>query len=230
MKRAALSFISVLFCFMLIPVAAFGAFTFSDDRFQGVFTTDNLDMIIEEYHLYDGWYWTTMADIPQSFTGNEDRPGWTDGAVNTWNKKEYLKGWYGYRWGIDKVSSYHPDRGGYGECFGFAQFIGYLLSGEVNPQGRWKFYYSVEKAGGLRIGDIIRVEYKRNKRTYQHSAVVYSVDDESITFLQVSSSAYNRISVGTGFSDGYYKNITTIEEISHLPYLRISRSQLNTDK
>ena len=229
MKRAIHVILSFLICVFLVPETALAAFDFRDDRFQGDFSTDNLNRIIEEYHLYDGWYWTTMADIPQTFTGNEDRPGWTDTAVNIWNKKEYIKNWYGCRWGIDMVSPYHPEKGGYGECFGFAQFIGYLLSGEINPQGRWKFYYSVEKAGGLKTGDIIRVEYKRNKRTYQHSAVVYSVEDESVTFIQVSSSAYNRISVNTGFSDGYYKNITTIEEISHLPWLRISRSQKNID-
>ena len=36
--------------------------SFEDTAFQGQFTTENLDRIIEEYELNDGWYWTTRAD------------------------------------------------------------------------------------------------------------------------------------------------------------------------
>ena len=45
-------------------------FEFSDERFRDDFSTANLDRIIEEYELYDGWYWTTEADIPQNFHGH----------------------------------------------------------------------------------------------------------------------------------------------------------------
>ena len=50
-------------CFLLSISAASAEFTFSDDRFRGRFTTENLDAIIDEYELFDGWYWTTRANI-----------------------------------------------------------------------------------------------------------------------------------------------------------------------
>ena len=109
------------------------------------------------------------------------------------------------------------------ECFAFAQFIGYLISGEVNPQHNWDFYYSLDASEGLKTGDILRVEYKKNKKSYQHSAVVYSVNGDEILFLQVSGGNYNRISVGRGFSDGYYTNLSSLEELSQLSRIKISR-------
>ena len=36
--------------------SASASFDFSDDRFRGAFTTENLDAICEEYELMDGWY------------------------------------------------------------------------------------------------------------------------------------------------------------------------------
>ena len=138
-------------------------------------------------------------------------------------RKNYLKGWYGCRWPIDHVRRLAPGKGGYAECFGFAQFIGYLLSGEINPQGNWDFYYSTENSGPLQVGDIIRVEYKKNRHQVQHSAVVYAINGEEILFLQVSGGNYNRISVGTGFTDGNIIDARSVEEISAIPGLKISR-------
>ncbi len=202
-------------------------FTFDDDRFRGDFTTENLNAIIEEYELYDGWFWTTEGDIEQDYHGHEFSPGWTSTAVKMLKKTNYLEGWYGCRWGIHHVRSVAPDQGGYGECFGFAQFIGYLLSGEKNPQGHWKFYYSMKAAGGLQVGDIVRTEYTRKGKKYQHSAVVYKVEEDQVTFLQISSGAFNMISIGSGFSDGNYINLQSVDEIAELPWLKISRSEMN---
>ncbi len=217
--------------FLWVFSSAFSAsaeyFTFEDHRFQGEFTKENLDAIIAEYELFNGWYWTTEADKDQTYHGQENRPGWTHTAVEIWKHVHYLPDWYGCRWMIPRVRKYAPGKGGYGECFGFAQFIGYLLSGERNPQGRWKFYYSLKQAGGLRIGDIVRVEYQYKEKKYQHSAVVYDISEDQVTFLQTFSSSYNQISVGIGFSDGHYKDIRTLDEIAKLPYLKISRSKLN---
>lgn len=219
-----------LLLFLVGPVGALAAkknFTFSDTRFQGRYTTENLDAIIEEYELYDGWYWCTRGDEIQTFHGVKDCPGWTYTAAEIWLKTEYMPHWYGCRWGTPRVREEDPDKGGYGECFGFAQFIGYLLSGEVNPQGRWKYYYTMEDAGGLQPGDILRVEYKKEGRKFQHSAVVYSVSEEEVLFLQASGSGYNRISVGVGFSDGNVKGLTDPEELAHLSWLRISRPPIS---
>lgn len=211
----------MLFSFFVLSQAA-AEFLFSDDRFRDKFTTENLDAIIDEYELFDGWYWTTLPDVSQTFHGHAESPGWTSSVENA-KRKDYLKGWYGCRWPIDHVRRLAPDEGGYAECFGFAQFIGYLLSGEINPQGNWQFYYSTEKSGPLQVGDIIRVEYKKNGRQIQHSAVVYAVNGEELLFLQVSGGNYNRISVGLGFTDGNIIDARSVEEISAIPGLRISR-------
>ena len=73
------------------------------------------------------------------------------------------------------------------------------------------------------MGDILRTDYKNG-----HSAVVYSVSDQEILFLQVSGSSYNRISVGSGFLCGYPLGLTTLDEIRKLPAaVTIRRSPLN---
>ncbi len=219
--------LAVLLTLAVLSVSsACASFDFSDDRFRGVFTTENLDAIIEEYELIDGWYWTTQAYVTQTFHGVPDCPGWTDTAVNKYGRAGYLPGWYGCRWNTNWVNPFSPYYG-YGECFGFAQFIGYLLDGEINPHHNWDFYYSVEAAGGLRVGDIIRVEYRARGQSYQHSAVVYSVSGDEILFMQISSMNFDRISVGNGFSDGNRKNVSSLDEIALIPGLKISRSPLN---
>ena len=225
-KKRSILFLLLLLC-VFLDTRASSEFLFSDNRFRGKMTTDNLDAIIDEYELYDGWYWTTLPDVSQTFHGHPESPGWTS-SVETANRKDYLKGWYGCRWPVDHVRKLAPDEGGYAECFGFAQFIGYLLSGEINPQGNWDFYYTTEKSGPLRVGDIVRVEYKKNGRQIQHSAVVYAVNGEEILFLQVSGGNYNRISVGLGFTDGNIIDARSIEEISAIHGLKISR--FNTDE
>ena len=126
------------------------------------------------------------------------------------------------RWS-DHVRKAAPDNGGYAECFAFAQFIGYLLSGEVNPQHNWDFFYNTEASGGLQVGDIVRVEYRKNNHEYHHSAVVYAIYGDEILFMQVSGSSYNRISIGKGFTDGNVSNVTSLEELSAIPGLKISR-------
>ena len=75
--RLIASVLCLLFLFT-VPAPAEGGF--SDTRFQGTFTTENIDRILAEYELNDGWYWTGGADVPQGFHGREDKPGWTDAA------------------------------------------------------------------------------------------------------------------------------------------------------
>ena len=222
-------FLLILAVSLLFASVSSAGFAFTDERFQGVFTTDNLDRIIEEYELFDGWYWTTPPWIQQDFHGREDSPGWTDSAVNRYNRKSYVRGMYGCRWMANQVYAENSDKYGQGECFGFAQFIGYLLSGEYNPHHNWDCFYSLEASGGLRVGDILRTEFRANGKTYQHSAVVYSVSEEEILFMQVSGSTYNRIRVGAGFSDGYHNSLTTLEEIEKIPNYKICRSPLNRE-
>ena len=218
------------FSFCCPAFAAYGSFAFSDERFQGGFSTEVLDQIILEYELFDGWYWTTPAYTTQTFHGAEDAPGWTDTAVNKNAKKEYIRGIYGCRWICNKI---RPDvagsiQSGTGECFGFAQFIGYLLSGEYNLYKYWDSFYDLDASGGLRVGDVVRTEFEADGKKYAHSAVVYSVSKEEILFLQVSGGSFNRISVGTGFTYGYRDPARTLDEIMLIPRLKIYRSPLNS--
>ena len=229
MRHARLWILPALFILFLFPSVCNAEFLFSDDRFQGGFTTENLDAIINEYELFDGWYWTSPARVTQTFHGRENDPGWTDSSVNKYHRNGYVKGIYGCRWMSNQIFLVNPDKYGQGECFGFAQFIGYLLSGEYNPHHKWNYYYSLESSDGLRVGDIIRTEFTVNNKFYSHSAVVYSVTDERILFIQVSGSSYNRISVGAGFSDGYHDCPSTLDELGKIGNIKICRSPLNTD-
>ena len=212
----------LVFCFFLHTSSVSAEFLFQDDRFRGDFSTENLDAIIDEYELYDGWYWTTEAEVSQDFHGRPECPGWTSTAEKH-IKHLWKKGWYGCRWPIDHVRRAAPDRGGYAECFAFAQFIGYLLSGEINPQGNWDFFYSYDAAEGLRVGDIIRTEYRVKNISYNHSAVVYAVEGDDVRFMQVSGGSNNRISIGNGFTDGNYQNVTSVDIIRQFKGIKISR-------
>ena len=198
---------------------------FTDTEFRGSYTTETLDAIIEKYELYDGWYWTEQAGVDQDFHGHENKPGWTDTAVNRMKKKDYEKGWYGCRWGRQQINARIPNDYGSGECYGFAQFIGYLLSGEKNPHGNWKRYYSVGAAGGLRPGDIVRAEYEMGGYKYMHSAVVYSVEGNTVLFLQVAGAQYNLIRTRQGYTDGYLKDETDLRKIRSLPNIIVYRSR-----
>lgn len=214
----------ITFLFVSCASASFGTFQFEDDRFVGVFTTENLDRIIEEYELYDSWYWTTGPRVDQTFHGTEDA-GWTDTAVTKNGGRAFIQDTYGCRWLANRVNPevYGGLTGGYGECFGFSMFIGYLLSGDYNPYKTWHYYSSLDASDGLRVGDILRTNYKGG-----HSAVVYSITDDEILFLQVSGSSYNRISVGASFLCGYPIALTTVDEIKMLPAnITIRRSELN---
>ena len=125
------------------------------------------------------------------------------------------------------ISAACPNDFGYGECFGFAQFIGYLLSGDVNPHGNWISYPTVAKAGGLRVGDIIRVEYEYGGEEYRHSVVVYSVDGDEVLFIQAHGGAYNRLGIRRGYNDGCRRNITSVSVFRRMKDIRICRSPLN---
>ncbi len=212
---------ALFFCVLLLP--AFAEEPFTDTSFQGSITTETLDAIIEKYELYDGWYWTGEAGVPQDYHGHEGKPGWTDTSVNTFKKTGWEEGWYGYRWGIPEINARVPNDRGYGECFGFAQFIGYLLSGERNPHANWMGYFSVDRAGGLRPGDIIRADYKKDGKRYQHSAVVYSVEGTTVLFIQVSGGNFNLIRTRQGYTDGNLRNETNLLAIRGLPDIVIYR-------
>ena len=93
MKRNQRSVVLLLFFLLLIAFPhASSEFLFSDDRYRDKLTTENLDAIRDEYALYDGWYWTTLPDVSQTFDGHPEAPGWTSSVENA-GRKNYLKGW-----------------------------------------------------------------------------------------------------------------------------------------
>ncbi|MBR6187122.1 MAG: hypothetical protein IKQ41_12790 [Clostridia bacterium] len=211
------------------PAALASVGTFEDTRFQGEYTTENLQAILEEYDLNDGWFWVTRADVTQDYRGHENVPGWTETTKRILGSAfRPSVGWYGCRWNLDKVYAPIPNSDGWGECFGFAQFIGYLLSGDRNPHGHWPVFSSVYEAKGLKPGDIIRICYETAEGTRQHSAVVYEVLDDQVIFIQVCGANYNKLSIRHGFY-GAGLNTTNLSKISKSPGLRIYRSPDNLD-
>lgn len=228
--------LTVFFAFLLVWWAAAAsacaaAGTFTDTRFRGDYSTENLDAIIEEYELYDGWYWTTQRRVYQDYHGQEEKKGWTQTSKERFDPFIYSWGWFGCCWNWDELDESMPNRYGWGECFGFCQFLGYLLSGNRNPHGNWVHFDSVYQAHGLKPGDIVRVEYTDESGFHQHSAMVYSVDKEEGTalFLQVSGSNYNRIYTRRGYTGGGLAGTMDVSVIAKCPGLRILRAEENLD-
>lgn len=203
-------------------------FRFVDTRFRGVYTTENLDAILEAYELNDGWYWVTKPDVVQNYHAHENKKGWTQSSLLLAQQRNedyfYNRGWFGCRWECNEVQSGMPNAFGWGECFGFCQFLGYLLSGEVNPHGKWHQFNSVWEADGLRVGDIIRVEYTDEKGFHQHSAMVYSIKEDRVRFIQCSGISNNKLYINWGFHGANLGNTTLLSDIKKFPGLRIHRA------
>ena len=102
--RATLFFLMIL----LLAGWSFSALaedaTFTDTRFQGDYSTENLDAIIEEYELYDGWYWTTQRNVYQDYHGQEEKKGWTQSSKERFDPFIYSWGWFGCRWNWDELN------------------------------------------------------------------------------------------------------------------------------
>ena len=170
----------------------------------------------------------------QTFHGQEGKKGWTQTSKEKFVPIDffiYSWGWFGCRWNWDAVDAGEPNREGWGECFGFAQFLGYLLSGERNPHRNWPTFSSFWEAGGLKPCDIVRVEYTDDRGFHQHSAMVYSVDEEKgkVLFVQVSGGNYNRLDIRKGFTGGGLDNTRDIGDIAKCPGLKIMRAEDNLD-
>ena len=205
--------------------------TFTDTRFRGDYSTENLDAIIEEYELYDHWYWTTLPGVYQDFHGHEEKKGWTYTGWSLSDPYIYAWGWYGCRWNWDVIDQGDPNLDGWGECFGFCQFLGYLLSGERNPHRYWPVFHSVRQAGGLKPGDILRADYTDERGVHQHSAMVYSVDEETgeVLFLQASGASGNRLYIRRGFTGAGMGGTTDLVDLINCPGLLIMRAEENLE-
>ncbi len=232
-NRSALICMAFLLLAWWVPASSAQAAegTFTDTRFRGDYSTENLDMIIQEYQLYDEWYWTTQSGVYQDFCGQEGKRGWTQSSEERFHPMNQSLGWYGCRWNWDAVDRSSPNKDGWGECFGFCQFLGYLLSGERNPHRNWPTFTSLYQSKGLKPGDIVRVEYTDEEGIHQHSAMVYSVDEEkgTVLFLQASGSNYNRMYIRRGFTGAGLDGTRDLTDIASCPGLRIMRAEENLD-
>ncbi len=230
-KQKSLCLVMILLAeiFFRISVAKAAEGTYTDTRFQGVYSTENLDVIIEAYELFDGWYWSTQLNVTQNYHGQEGKKGWTQTSKDRFDPFIYSWGWFGCRWNWDMIESGGPNRAGWGECFGFAQFLGYLLSGSRNPHGEWVLFQSLREAQGLKPGDIVPIAYSDEKGSHQHSAMVYSVEGDTVLFLQASGSNYNKLYTRHGFCGAGLNGSTSIAEICATPGLRILRAEENLD-
>ena len=111
----------------------------------GDYSTAAIQAICNKYGFATGKYWTYNTK-----TGSA-----TDYTASTHKRSE--AGYAGY---------YYPNSG-YSECWAFTEFLGKQLSGTV-PLYNWTCYGSIEAAGGLKVGDILRAG--------GHSAMIYSIN------------------------------------------------------
>ncbi|MBQ6256110.1 MAG: hypothetical protein IJJ60_05925 [Clostridia bacterium] len=74
-KQKSLCLVMILLAeiFFRISVAKAAEGTYTDTRFQSVYSTENLDVIIEAYELFDGWYWSTQLNVTQNYHGQEGK-------------------------------------------------------------------------------------------------------------------------------------------------------------
>lgn len=148
---------------------------------ETVYTTSQIQTICNNYGFKSGAYWSY-----NSSTGDSTSYKASSYKANTTSSGDPGTGYVGYYFA-----------GGI-ECWGFAGFLGYQLSGHTNPYATWTKYSSIsalDAAGGLKVGDILR--------TNTHSAMVYSISsDGTIKFAQCCGGEYNKIRVNEGYASG----------------------------
>ena len=186
---------------------------------KDVYTTTNISAICNAKNYIDGWYWSyspSESGAATSYMGSQYRANvYTtrkkvnngDTSIPVGDKDKNGKYYQGYE---------YPK--GYWECYAFANYLGYLISG-VNPLNGWlkMSEKDVIATGGLRVGDIVR--------SSSHSAMVYSISsDGSVKFVQCAGGYYNRISVNTNFNNK--SNIKKLKDITNIDF--ILRSKKNT--
>lgn len=180
------------------------------DSTNGI-TTEMIKALCDQYGYVDGkTYW--VYNEKKDKTAHPKLPddwyvGSTDSSYKTSNQI-----------GSGLTLSYRV--GGYYECAGFTNFIGWKLTGVVPKTGNvdsssgvgagWKAYTTAQitSMGGLQPGDIIR--------NSTHSAVVYSVkSDGSFTAAQCYGSSSNKIRIGNAFNDQYSK-LSSIPSVKYI--------------
>ncbi len=158
----------------------------------GSITTAAIKKVCSDYGFKTGAYWTY----------DYNAVGKTQAVLDAAATKGYKASKVPYGSGSYRSKYYPSSNTHYGEyifqggrqCFGFANFIGYKLTGKV-PTSSWTKYTSVaqvEAAGGLQVGDVIR--------SSGHSAMVLTVSGGKITTAECWGGSKNKISVGGKFN------------------------------
>lgn len=103
---------------------------------------------------------------------------------------------------------------GSGQCQGYAKYIGKLLTGvepcggatdakkygnNVNPNPGWTKYTSISAAGGLRVGDFIRIPTPDG---YGHAAIITSVGSGSDPAIKVTEKWGSNTAIKNGNLNG----------------------------
>ena len=191
MKSKVLLFVAVLIC--LIGLCA-GASAIS---------TQDIKDVCNRYGFKSGAYWTYDYNQVSKDQGSLDAAatsGYRASGV-PYGSGHYRSKYYS---GSDTYYGEYIFKGGR-QCYGFANFIGYQLTGSV-PTSGWTKYSSVaqvEASGGLQVGDVIR--------SSGHSAMVLTVSGGNITTVECWGGSKNKISVG-GYFNG---SARTLREISN---------------
>ena len=156
-------------------------------------TTSAIEAVLSKYNFRSGMYWTYDYSKVSKNVNALDKAA-TAGYMAS--SRPYGSGTY-------QSAYYTKSKTHYGEyifkgtrqCWAFADFIGCQLTGKV-PSSQWTKYSvsQIEKAGGLRPGDVIRAG--------GHSAMVLRVSGSTVYTVECwgSAKSKNRIAVGGSFN------------------------------
>jgi len=201
MKKYCVSVLSISMIAAMILLGNIGAV--AENYRVGVFSTGNLQKILDAYSIKTGYYWgynTKENGAEYSYVANTEVPITYTWSVNS-DKHGYSPNsdYYGYKYWIGNQS--------FEECWGLAYFLGAKLSG-VEPT-EWNVFYSIDAVnatGGVRVGDIIRGR--------RHSAIVYKVNnDGSFSVVQCGGSYCNVIDVDSCFGHSTYAGGTGLDTL-----------------
>lgn len=171
----------------------------------GVYTTENIKAICEDYDFEEGMYWSYDSRVSGASTTYKA----TTHKANTSTSTKKGKPGEQYYEGYEFAGSW--------ECRGFALYLGYLLSGNRSPLEEWDrygHYYKygfdakpLDAAGDPIVGDIII--------STSHTAMVYSTyvdsnNDLIIKVVECHGSLNNGFGIDCYFN-GQYKTLKAIE-------------------
>ena len=164
-------------------------------------TTGAIQDVCNRYGFKSGAYWTydySNVEKTKSALDAAATSGYCASSV-PYGSGKYRSQYYS---GSDTHYGEYIFQGGR-QCFGFANFIGYQLTGSV-PTSGWKKYSSVaevESVGGLQVGDVIRAG--------GHSAMVLTVSGSTVTTVECWGGNKNKIAIG-GYFNGSAKTLKDI--------------------